>query len=580
MIPEPESASRAEPGAAQAALPRLAMTTFVVLFAIHLLDYLDRNILTSLQPQIRADIPGLTNERWGLLATIFLVTYSIFSPVTGWLADRYRRTWLLAAGIGIWSLATIGSGLAHDYGHLALARSFLGIGEATYGVVAPTILIDLFRRDQRSRLMSAFYLAMPLGAAMGIMLGPKIANQYSGYELRLMPSVADASGLPAEGKTLIVVGSIHDSLAFRVFDGEGRKIADTDESKLANQTPPIDDFRRQQIVDFKKEVAGLWPPHPLTNGETSRVIIGATSIVGLSRFSWHKAFFIVGLPGLLAAFVVFFLPEPVRGATEDIDPARLKEHEQAGATREDYVDLMVNSSYTYAVFGMSAYTFAIGGMLIWIPPYLYNTRAFEQEQASDYLAYVTFAAAVVGMMTGGWLADRLAKKSPGALFLVPGFAMLASIPFVLMALLSSKAAVIYPCIFAAEALMFVNTGPCMAIIANVVQPNLRGAAMAISYAAVHFLGDIWSPWLIGKAADMFGDPETMNTSIGRALKAIGAVPTRVAGHPPENLVAGLLILIPALLLAGVVLLAGARHLPREMALMRAKLKAAPTKGAA
>ena len=470
MVPDPDfDKATGPPKPAAGGLPRLAMTTFVVLFSIHMLDYLDRNILTSLQPQIRKDIPGLTNERWGLLATIFLVSYSVFSPVTGWLGDRYRRTWLLAAGIGVWSLATLGSGLARDYGHLALARSILGIGEATYGVIAPTILIDLFRKDQRSRLMSAFYLAMPLGAALGIMLGPLIAN----------------------------------------------------------------------------------------------------------RYEWHTAFFVVGVPGLLAAFLVFFLPEPVRGASEGIDPERLKEHEQAGARREDYVDLMVNSSYTYSVFGMSAYTFAIGGMLVWVPPYLYNTRMFDQERASQYLAGATFGAAVIGMLTGGWLADRLARTRPQALFLVPGASMLASIPFVLMVLLSKSEPVIFASIFAAETLMFVNTGPCMAIIANVVQPNLRAAALAISYAAVHFLGDIWSPWLIGKAADMFGDPETMNSSIGRALKTIGAVPTQVPGQPPENIVAGLLILIPALLLSGIVFLAGARHLPREMALMQAKLKASP-----
>ena len=418
-------------------------------------------------------LPGLNgengNERWGLLATIFLVSYSVFSPVTGWLGDRYRRTWLLAGGIGIWSLATLGSGLARDYGHLALARSFLGIGEATYGVVAPTILFDLFRRDQRSTIMSTFYLAMPLGAALGILLGPIIAN----------------------------------------------------------------------------------------------------------RYGWHNAFFVVGVPGLVAAAAVLFLPEPVRGASEGVDPVRLKEHERAGVRKEDYIDLMVNSSYTYSVFGMAAYTFAIGGMLVWIPPYLFNTRAFEQERAAMFLAGVTFVAAVIGMMAGGWVADRLAKSKPQALFLVPGVSMLASIPFVIIALMSKSEPAIFASILAAETLMFVNTGPCMAIIANVVQPNLRGAALAISYAAVHFLGDIWSPWLIGKAADMFGDPETMSTSIGRALKSIGAVPTQVAGHPPENLVAGLLILIPALLLSGIVFLAGARHLPREMALMRAKLKAAP-----
>ncbi len=472
MIRDPEFAEVAEPKAA-GALPRLAVTTMVVLFAIHMLDYLDRNILTSLQPQIRSSLPGLngedSNAKWGLLATIFLVTYSAFSPVTGWLGDRYRRTWLLAAGIGVWSLATLGSGLARDYNHLALARSFLGIGEATYGVIAPTILIDLFHRERRSMVMSTFYLAMPLGAALGIVLGPIIAN----------------------------------------------------------------------------------------------------------RYGWHNAFFFVGVPGIVAALAVLFLPEPVRGASEGIDPERLREHEKAGVRREDYVDLMVNSSYTYSVFGMSAYTFAIGGMLVWIPPYLFNTRAFEQERAAMFLAGTTFAAAVVGMMTGGWVADKLAKTRPQALFLVPGVSMLASIPFVIIALMSKNEPVIFVSIFAAETLMFVNTGPCMAIIANVVQPNLRGAALAISYAAVHFLGDIWSPWLIGKAADMFGDPETMNSSIGRALTSIGAVPTQVAGHRPENLVAGLLILIPALLLSGIVFLAGARHLPREMALMRAKLKAAP-----
>jgi len=449
--------------------PRWAWVTFVILFAMNLLDYTDRNILTSLRDQIRGSIPNIDNEKWGLLATIFLVSYSVFSPIMGWLGDRYKRTWLLAAGVGVWSLATVGSGLARDYGHLALARSILGIGEATYGVIAPTILLDLFSRETRSKLMSAFYLAMPLGAALGISLGPVIA---------------DAS-------------------------------------------------------------------------------------------SWHSAFFIVGAPGLVAAFVVLFLPDPVRGASEEVDSDRLRQHETAGATREDYVDLMVNSSYTYSVFGMAAYTFAIGGLLIWIPNYLFSTRGFPQKESGAILGLVTFASAIVGMMSGGWLADRLAKAKPGALFVVPGVAMILSIPFVILALVAKDKTTIYAAIFAAETLMFVNTGPCTAIIANVVQPNMRAAAFAVSTFAVHFLGDIWSPWLIGKAADLFGDPDTMKGSIGRMLASIGAIPTQVEGQKPENIVAGLLFITPALLLSGIVLIAGARHLPGEMALMRAKLKAAP-----
>jgi MFS family permease len=448
--------------------PRWATTTFVALFSMNMLDYLDRNLLMAMQPQIKGDL-GITNFQWGLLTSIFLVSYSVFGPIMGWLGDRFRRTWLLGLGVGVWSLATIGSGLASSYGHMALARSVLGIGEATYGVIAPTILLDLFARDRRARLMSTYYLAMPIGSALGISLGSIIA----------------------------------------------------------------------------------------------------------SKWNWHMAFFLVGAPGLVAAILAFALPEPVRGASEGIDTERLKADERAGASRADYLGLMVNASYIYSLLGMATYTFAIGGMLVWVPNYLFSTRGFDQARAGTILGVVTLAAAVLGMLAGGWIADRLAKTKPEAMFLVPAVAMFASIPFVLTVFFTTSAPMIFVAIFMAEALMFVNTGPCNAIIANVVQPNLRSAAFAISIFGVHVLGDIWSPSIIGKVSDLFGDRTWMQGTIGRGLYAIGAVPTQVAGQPPENIVAGLLVVIPALLLSGIVLLAGARYLPREMALMRARLKAPP-----
>jgi MFS transporter, Spinster family, sphingosine-1-phosphate transporter len=448
--------------------PQWAMTTFVALFCMNMLDFLDRNLLMSMQPQVKAEL-AITNFQWGLLTSIFLVSYSLFGPIMGWLGDRFRRTWLLGVGVGVWSLATIASGLARSYGDLALARSVLGIGEATYGVIAPTILLDLFVREQRARLMSAYYLAIPIGSALGITLGSIIA----------------------------------------------------------------------------------------------------------SKLSWHLAFFIVGAPGLVAALLAFSLPEPVRGASEDVDTERLKTAERAGASREDYVGLMANASFIYSVLGMAAYTFAIGGMLVWVPNYLFSTRGFDQARAGTILGAVTLGAALLGMLTGGWIADRLARTKPQALFLVPAVAMFASVPFVLAALFANSAPVIFAAIFMAEALMFVNTGPCNAIIANVVQPNLRAAAYAIMIFAVHFLGDIWSPSLIGKVSDVFGDEENMAGTFGRLLHWVGAVPTQVAGTPPENIVAGLLVVVPALLLSGTLLLVGARYLPHEMAQMQARLKSLP-----
>src|SRR5262249_10291848 len=154
-----------------------AHTTFVVLFVMSLLDYIDRWVLASVLPQIQADL-HLKNTQAGWLATLFLISYSVISPVMGYAGDRMRRTWLLGLGVGIWSPATVGTGLAQTYGHLLWARAFLGIGEATYGVIAPAVLMDLYARETRSRVLSAFYLSMPIGGALGMLLGAAIASYY------------------------------------------------------------------------------------------------------------------------------------------------------------------------------------------------------------------------------------------------------------------------------------------------------------------------------------------------------------------------------------------------------------------
>lgn len=467
------------------------MLALVVLASMNLLDYMDRNILAAVLPQVQATFK-LPDDAAGKLATCFLVSYSIMGPIMGWAADRLRRTYLLAAGVGVWAIATLGTGLAQDYGHLWYARCFLGIGEATYGVIAPTILMDLFSRQARSRVMSAFYLAMPLGTAVGMILGGQIAP------------------IPADIRTAKIE---------QLF-GPG----------LAQMTAPFE--------------------------------------------SWQLAFFLVGIPAVLSVVGAFLIEEPRRGASEGLDDRKLEAFENQRPTRADYLDLSVNSSYTYTVLGLTAYTFAIGGLVFWFPTFLTSTRGFNQEKATLALGLITLAAAILGMSLGGWLADRLALKDVRALFLVPGVAMLLALPAFLVALFSQQEAIVYAGIFVAETLMFINTGPCSAIIGNVVQPNMRSVALAVAIAAQHFLGDIWSPWLIGLISDRFGAETAMKSTIGQWLTAIGATPTlRGDMAVGRNLLAGLLILVPAILLSGLVLVSGARHLKREMAHMLAKMRA-------
>jgi sugar phosphate permease len=224
---------------------------------------------------------------------------------------------------------------------------------------------------------------------------------------------------------------------------------------------------------------------------------------------------------------------------------------------------------------MTFYTFAIGGLAFWLPTFLEVAKGIEKVKANTLLGVTTLFAAIIGMSIGGWLADRMARTNPRALFVVPGVALIASIPFILVAIYSKSIPWIYAGIFFSEALMFINTGPCNAVVANVVMPNMRAAAYAIATFVLHFLGDIWSPTLMGKVADFFGHEDSMASSFGQVLAAINAVPTISPDRAPENLTAGMLVVVPAVGLAGIVLLAGARHLPREMALMIARLRARP-----
>ena len=294
--------------------------------------------------------------------------------------------------------------------------------------------------------------------------------------------------------------------------------------------------------------------------------------------TWQVAFLAAGAPGLLLALLSLVFPDPIRGTSEGIDLERLRLHERVGASNEDYTDLMVNSSYTYSLFGITFSSFAFAGLFYWSKAFLTVSKGFTVSFVDSLLGMSVLGAALVGTLAGGLLAGWCSKTNPRAMFVVPGVAMLAAILFVLVAIyarprLRFVSSVLWSL---ATGVIFMNVVPCYTIISSVTMPNMRGAGCGVALAAVHLLGDIWSPTAMGWVADTFGQRDSMATGFGRALTAIGASPVTRPGLDPQNLTAAMLVLVPALLVSGIVLLAGSRHLPREMALLFAKLRATPS----
>ena len=152
-----------------------ARSALFLLLAINLFNYIDRQILAALEPDIREtffapdDVNRMTKT--GLLGVAFFVTYMISAPVLGFLADRISRWVIVGVAVILWSLASGASGLAATFGILFATRIFVGIGEGGYGPAAPTILSDLFPIETRGRIMAIFCAAIPVGSALGYVIG-------------------------------------------------------------------------------------------------------------------------------------------------------------------------------------------------------------------------------------------------------------------------------------------------------------------------------------------------------------------------------------------------------------------------
>jgi len=141
-----------------------------VVTLLNFLNYIDRYVIAAVLPRMQAEL-ALTNTQAGLLATAFLVAYFITAPFFGALGDRFSRTRLMAVGVGAWSVATAATGLMQSFGQLMMARSCVGIGEAAYGTISPALLSDYFPRSHRGRAFAIFYVAIPVGAAVGYLAG-------------------------------------------------------------------------------------------------------------------------------------------------------------------------------------------------------------------------------------------------------------------------------------------------------------------------------------------------------------------------------------------------------------------------
>ena len=157
----------------------LSLTTraLVILASLNLLDYLDRYLVASLGSLIKADL-HLSDKAFGFLGTAFFLVYFVTSPLFGYLGDRGGRRRLMAGGAVLWSLATSLTYWVPSYPFLVAARGLVGVGEASFGTLAPAYLADILPLGRRARALGLFYLALPVGSALAYLVGALVGSHW------------------------------------------------------------------------------------------------------------------------------------------------------------------------------------------------------------------------------------------------------------------------------------------------------------------------------------------------------------------------------------------------------------------
>jgi MFS transporter, Spinster family, sphingosine-1-phosphate transporter len=397
------------------AIKKSATAALVLLTALNFLNYIDRNVLFAVQPLIQKEF-HVDDAKIGFLTSAFFVCYMVAAPLIAPLADRYSRKWIMAAGAFVWSAATLLSAVTHTYDELLLRHVIVGIGEATFVAISPAFLADLFPENVRGRVMGFFYLATPVGSALGFIVGG-----YLGH-----------------------------------------------------------------------------------------------------RYGWRTPFMICGIPGFLLGLGVLALQEPVRGASD-----RLADSVERGSIR----GLIRNKAYWTITLGAAMMTFAIGGLQVWMPTFLVRMRHLQLDRANVIFGGMAVVSGTVATLLGGWLGDRLLRRTPAAYQLVSAVGMALSIPAIVVAIYWNGPTM-YPAIFLGEFFLLLNTAPLNAALVNSVSARIRATALAVNVFTIHLLGDAFSPTLIGYISDR------------------------------SNLEMGLSVMVVAVALSAVVLIYGMRFAPK------------------
>jgi MFS family permease len=284
-----------------------------------------------------------------------------------------------------------------------------------------------------------------------------------------------------------------------------------------------------------------------------------------SEYGWRQTFFVPCLPGLLLALAVFLISEPQRGAAETL-PGAARVHHGSPYWRVLRIPTMSWIILSGALFNFNSYA-----INLFMPAFLSRYHGLNLKDANMITGFTLGAVGVVGLLGGGWVVDHFSKARANGRLLTAAVALLINVPCVYFGLSRPPGDLVafVTLIGAGWTLWYVYYSGVYAAIQDVIEPSLRGTAMALYFFAMYLLGGSFGPIATGWLSDYFAR---------RAMQAAGAI-AMTESFRAVGLHHAMYVIPPVAMLVALVLLAAALTIEKDMRALEHWM-AAPVSGSA
>lgn len=463
-----------------------ARLILAVLFAVSILNFVDRQILAILAGKVKADLLISDAQLGFLYGTVFGIFYAVFGVPLGVYADRGSRRKLIAWGLALWSLMTAASGLATGFTTLALARIGVGVGEASASPAAYSLIADLFPRARRGTALGIYSLGIYVGIGLSSYLGGAVVDGWSaafppGHEpfgLRGWQAAFLIAGLPG----LLLVPLV---LSFR-----------EPERGAQEEGGPVGTDRAGAgaLPSALREGLALLPPFSLFFLRRDQVPVArnaaAFALSGFGAFALWLAFgdAVQWICVAVGFYVVSTLAE------------RLKAREP-----DAFALIFQTPSLRLATLGFSFLSFTGYAISFWTAQFFIRYHGYSASEIGAKLGVISAVGGGLGVTMGGVLADRLRRRSPSGRLIVGMMNALIPIPLLLLALNVADRDLSLGLFAAAQVFAALWLGAGSSTVQDLVLPHMRARASAVFLLFVTVVGLALGPYAVGRLSDLWGN---------------------------------------------------------------------------